>query len=180
MSERVTLVSIFNSKELDKINNIISATKEPLCKVPFIKNVGDRYRVDTLPYHFTISAWGIDDKNYIIERLSNIEFNKFKILVNGIEIMTGRENSYVLYFDLKVADELKILHQKIFDILPNKKYNPQTFKFHITITADKDYDKVMKIKNELEAVFVPFELEVDSIGLYEIYPANLVKIINAN
>lgn len=27
-------------------------------------------------------------------------------------------------------------------------------------------------------IFIPFELEVDTYGLYEIYPANLVKVFS--
>ena len=38
MNERITLVSLFNQNDLDKINNLIKIIDEPLCKVPFGKN----------------------------------------------------------------------------------------------------------------------------------------------
>ncbi len=94
--------------------------------------------------------------------------------------MNGRENSYVLYFKIKENRELKELQEKVYNILPIEKYNPNKFKFHITIHVDKDYDKIIKIKHELEKSFIPFELTVSSIGLFEIYPAKLVKKFNSD
>ena len=78
----------------------------------------------------------------------------------------------------KVEDneDLKSLQQKIYEILPNEKYNPNNFNFHITIHIDKDYNKIISMKEKILQDFIPFELEVDTFGLYEIYPAELVKI----
>ena len=109
MNERITLVSLFNQSDLEKINNIIKVINEPLCKVPFGKNVDNRIKADTLPYHFTLSAWDISQENFILQELSNINFNSFKVNVDSIEIMNGKENSYVLYFNIKVNNELKLL-----------------------------------------------------------------------
>lgn len=177
MKERITLVSLFNQNNLEKINNIIKTINEPLCKVPFGKNVDDRMKADTLPYHFTLSAWNINQENFILQELSNINFSSFKVNADSIEIMNGTENSYVLYFNIKASNELKALQEKIYNILPSEKYNPNKFQFHITITIDKDYQKIRKVKQELEKVFVPFELEVNCIGLFEIYPATLIKMV---
>lgn len=180
MNERITLVSLFNQSDLEKINNIIKVINEPLCKVPFGKNVDNRIKADTLPYHFTLSAWDISQENFILQELSNINFNSFKVNVDSIEIMNGKENSYVLYFNIKVNNELKLLQERIYNILPSEKYNPNKFQFHITITIDKDYEKIIRIKNKLKEIFIPFDLEINSIGLFEIYPATLIKIMNCN
>ncbi len=177
MNERITLVSLLNYDDLEKINSIIKVVNEQLCKVPFGKNVSDRIKVDTLPYHFTLSSWSIKKTDFIIEELSKINFNSFKVNIDDIGIMNGAENSYVLYFKIKKSNELKSLQQKIYHILPNKWYNPDNFQFHITITIDKDYEKIIKIKNKLDKVFIPFVLEIGSIGLFEIYPANLIKTV---
>ena len=123
---------------------------------------------------------GAGHSEEILKKLSNIKFNNFKITISDIEIMNGRENSYVLYFKIKENRELKQLQEKVYNILPVEKYNPNKFKFHITIHVDKDYDKIIKIKNELEQSFIPFELTVSSIGLFEIYPAKLVEKINSD
>lgn len=175
MNERITFISNFNDINLKKIEYYTKEIDYKLCKVPFGKNVDNRDEADTLPYHFTLSAWDISYEDEITNELSKIEYPKLKIFINGIEIMDGKENSYVLYFSIEKNEELKLLQQKIYDILPSEKYNPDNFNFHITIHIDKDYNKIISIKEKLLEKFVPFELEVNTFGLYEIYPAKLVK-----
>lgn len=176
MNERITLVSLFDNNNLSKIEYYTKQINEKLCKVPFGKNVNNREEVDTLPYHFTLSAWDISDEENVINELSKITFSKLKLLVNNVEIMNGKENSHVLYFSIEDNEELKSLQQKIYEVLPNEKYNPNSFNFHITIHIDKDYNKIISMKEKILQDFIPFELEVNTFGLYEIYPAELVKI----
>ena len=175
MNYRITLIPLLSIEDLNKIDNVIKNVTEPLCKVPYIKNIDNRISIDTLPYHFTLSAWNIEEKDFILKKLSNIKFNSFKITVSSIEVMNGRENSYVLYFKIKENIELQNLQKQVYNILPVEKYNPNKFKFHITIHVDRDYDKIIKIKKELEQSFIPIELTDSSIGLFEIYPAKLVE-----
>lgn len=175
MNERVTFISVFDKNNLKKLEVYASQIEEELCKVPFGKNVDNREEADTLPYHFTLSAWNIEDKDNVIEGLEKIEFSKIKILINNIGIMNGKENSYVLYFDIEDNKELKLLQQKVYNILPSEKYNPDNFQFHITIHIDKNYNKIISIKEKILENFMPFELEIDTFGLYEIYPAKLVR-----
>ena len=177
MHERITCISYFKSAELEQINNLLKHIEEPLCKVPFGKNVEDRKKADTLPYHFTLSAWDIERKEEVLQALSKIAFHPFKIQIDKIEIRKGKENSFVLYFHIQKNQELVSLHQKIYSLFPNEKYNPSHFTFHITITIDKDSEKIIRIKDELAKHFTPFELEVDELGLFEIYPAHLIKRI---
>lgn len=133
MNERITFVSMFDNYSLEKIEFYIKQINEKLCKVPFGKNVYNREDADTLPYHFTLSAWDISDEESVVQQLSKIEFPKIKILINNIEIMNGKENSYVLYFSIENNRELELLQSKIYQVLPSEKYNPNNFKFHITI-----------------------------------------------
>lgn len=179
MNERITLVAVFNEVDNDKIYNITNVTDELLCKVPFGKNVTDRITVDTLPYHFTISAWDIENKEFIIEKLDKITFSDFDLDIDTIEIREAKEDSYLLCFNIIVNDELRKLQAMIYNVFPTEKYNPDKFKFHITITVDKDYEKIAGIKKQLDKVFNPFKINVSCIKLFEIYPANLVKEINA-
>lgn len=175
MNERITFISVFNDISLEKIEHYTKKIKDKMCKVPFRKNVDNREEADTLPYHFTLSAWDISCEEKVIDELSKIEYPKLKILINDIEIMNGKENSYVLYFDIEKSEELKLLQSKIYQMLPSEKYNPENFNFHITIHIDKDYTKIIQMKKKILENFIPFELEVDTFGLYEIYPAKLVK-----
>lgn len=175
MNERITFISMFDNNNLAKIENYTKIIDDKLCKVPFGKTIDNREEADTLPYHFTLSAWDILYEEKAINELSKIEYPKLKILINNIGIMNGKENSYVLYFDIEKSEELKLLHSKIYQILPSEKYNPDNFNFHITIHIDKDYTKINLMKEKLLEKFTPFILEVDTFGLYEIYPAKLVK-----
>lgn len=175
MNKRITFVSIFDNHNLEEIELYTKQANEKLCKVPFGKNVDNRIEADTLPYHFTLSAWNICEEEKVIKELSKIQFHKLKILVNNIGIMKGKENSYVLYFNIEENEKLKLLHEQIYQILPSERYNPENFNFHITIHIDKDYNKIIAIKESILKHFTPFELEVDTFGLYEIYPAKLIK-----
>ncbi len=176
MRERVTFISIFDDFNLQKINHYTKEINDKLCKVPFGQNVANREEVDTLPYHFTtLSAWDISYEDKVINDLSKIKYPNLKILINNIEIMNGKENSFVLYFSIEQNEELKLLQSKIYQILPSEKYNPDNFKFHITIHIDKDYNKINSMKEKLLENFIPFELNVGEFNLYEIYPAKLVR-----
>lgn len=179
MNERITFISYFNDSNLEKIKSYTKQLNDKLCKVPYGVNVDSREKADTLPYHFTLSAWDIFCEEKVIDELSKIEYPKLKILINDIEIMNGKENSYVLCFNIEKSEELKLLHSKIYQVLPSEKYNPDIFNFHITIHIDKDYKKIMTMKEKLLENFTPFELEIDSFGLYEIYPAKLVKKVTS-
>ena len=179
MNERITLVSLFNLENLNKISNIINTISEPLCKVPFGKNVDNRIETDTLPYHFTIFSWDIKKEKEIIDFLSNITYKSFNVLVDKIEIVEGNEGSYELRFNVLKNDELHDIQNYIFNKYSSKYYIPENFNFHITIHIDKDYDKILNMKEKILQDFVPFELTVDTIGLFEIYPAKLVKQFNS-
>ena len=179
MNKRITFISVFDDRNMEKIKYYIKKINEKLCKVPFGKSVNNRIEADTLPYHFTLLAWDMKDKEKVITALSQIVFSKLKIYIKNVEIMNGKENSYVLYFSIEENKELKLLQEQIYHILPSERYNPENFKFHITIHIDKDYSKILSMKEQILQNFKPFELEVDTFRLYEIYPVKLVKQFNS-
>lgn len=69
MNDRITRISLFNIEDLNKISNVIKNVTDLLCKVPYIKNIDNRTSIDTLPYHFTLFAWNIEGKNFILKKL---------------------------------------------------------------------------------------------------------------
>ena len=75
--------------------------------------------------------------------------------------------------------KLKLLQEQIYHVLPNERYNLENFKFHITIHIDKDYNKIISMQEKILQDFKPFELEVNTFRLYEIYPAKLAKQFNS-
>ncbi len=58
----------------------------------FGKSVNNREIIDTLQYHFTLSAWDISYEEKVINELLKLKYPKLKILINNIEIMNGKEN----------------------------------------------------------------------------------------
>lgn len=178
MNERITLISLFDKNNMHKINSILKAVDEATCKVPFGKNVDDRVIADTLPYHFTLFSWNIKKELKVIEFLKNVKFSCFKILVDKIDIVEGNENSYVLYLNIVKNNYLYEMQKYIYEKFPSNYYNPDLFNFHITIHIDKNYNRIASIKEKIQQNFIPFELEVSKIGLFEIYPAKLVNEIS--
>lgn len=176
MNKRITFVSILNDIDLQKIEHYTKQLQDQLCKVPFGRNI-DRREADLLPYHFTFSSWDSFYGKQVINGLSKIGYPKLKICINDIGIINGKENSYVLCFVIRKNEELKLLQSKLSLILPNEQWNCSYF--HITIHIDKDYDKINSMKEKLLENFTPFELEVDTFGLYEIYPAKLIEVFHA-
>ena len=180
MNERITLISLFNEDDIEKINNVLGDVTDILCKVPFGKNVDDRFKVDTLPHHFTIFSWNIEKEKEVINFLKNISFEKFKILVDKIIIVEGNEGSFDLRFNIENNESLYNIQKTIFNEYSSKYYVPDNFNFHITIHIDKDYEKVLQIKKQIEKKFSPFTLTIKELGLFEIYPAKLVKTFKSN
>lgn len=175
MKERITFISLFNNENLEKITKYIDLIKEETCKIPFGKNVSDRITNDTLPYHFTIFSCSIKKEREMLEYLKNIKIPKINALVDKIEIWPGAENSYVLVFHIKKNEELKNFQKNITLAFTNNTYNPENYEFHITIDISKDDKKITRIKEIIEENFEPFTLEVDTFGLYEIYPAKMIQ-----
>lgn len=58
-----------------------------------------------------------------------------------------------------------------------EKYNPYQFVPHIKIHCDKDYEKLVKIKDTMMSNFINFEVRFKQIGLFEIYPTKQIEII---
>lgn len=179
MNERITFVSLFNDTAVKEITKYIDDIDMQLCKIPFGKNVDDRIANDTLPYHFTLFAMSIKKEEEFLQFLENFKFSKFKILVESLEIRSGAEDSQELLFIIKTNKELAELQEQIYNVFSSKVYVPNQFRFHITLDVSQDADKIAKLKSHIEEEFVPFELEVDVFGLFEIYPAKLIKTVTA-
>lgn len=177
MNERITLICTFDDNNNEKIKSIISQIDNNLCKVPFGKNVPDRIKADTLPYHFTLIYWKNENEDFITKELMKINFPKIKVHIDNIEIKKAAEESYELFFHIKDDTKLRLLQQVLYENIPSKIYTPGSRSFHISIHADQDYEKIHLMKQKLMKTFKPFELEVENISLYTIYPAKLINNI---
>lgn len=169
----LTLITLFDSPSRNRISKALSAVDEPLCKVPFAR-VADRIAADTLPMHFTVSAWKSSERERVLKALSRLELYPIELQVSGIGVMRGKEHSQVLYFEITPSEALTALQREVCELLPNPRYAPDDFKFHMTICIDQDNRKIRRIRDLLETQFEPFSLTVSALGLYEIYPAKQV------
>jgi len=179
MHERITLISLLDTNDLNRIKEMICIDSKALCKVPYLPTVKDRAKVDTLPFHFTLSTWDIKQKDFVLEKLNTLSFSNFTVLIDGIDIKPSINNSYCLYFSIQINDMLHALQKQIYTKVPNEKYNPTLFTMHMTIHCDKDYDTLLKFKKKIEKNFKAFELHIRRLGLFEIYPAKQIKMYNA-
>ena len=179
MKERVTLVTLFNEKVTKKINNLINIVDEPLCKVPYLASVEDRVFADTLPFHFTIIAWSKDKEKEVISILKSINFKKIKVYVDKVNVKKTSNNSYLIYLSIKENEEIKSLQRTLYEKMPVEKYNPDKFTFHISLQDEKDYEKAVSFQQKMNTVFEPFEVEISELGLFEIYPAELVYKVSS-
>lgn len=169
---RLTLISNFDDKNLQKIKTTLVGIKDDMCKIPYINGL-DREFTQNLPFHFTLYSWDENERDFVINFISKLDFKKSLVNVTGVQIMNGRDNSYVLYYTLNVGKEVLEVQEELNEVFHNPKYE-NNFNFHITICISKDYDKVLEYKKLLERNFVPFSLEVFSFSLFKIYPASKI------
>lgn len=175
MESRITIITLFSDLDESKIKNLLKDVKIPLCKVPFKKDIENRHVADTMPFHITLSAGNITNEQMEIEKLNELTFSETSITIDKLDILPGKENSYVLVFNIVPNKELTSLQKKIYKVLSTPKYNPKEIKFHITIHISKNYDEIIYLKNNIESNFKPLKLTINKIELYKIWPPRLIK-----
>lgn len=174
---RITLITYFNKKELNKIYKHIKNINFKFCKVPYGIDDQKRYEIDNLPFHFTIFATNKENQLKLLNILDTIKIRKIKLKVNEIKIMCGNKNSYVLYFGIEENIEIKNLQKMFYDSIQEEKYNPDNFRFHLTIHIDNNKELIYQLCEKIKQNFEPFYLEIDKLALYD-YPGEMIKIIS--
>ena len=179
MSKRITLISFIGKNEISKVEQLMSNVSENTCKVPYGINDEKRYEIDNLPYHFTIFATNKENQDEILEIAESINIDKIQLKVNDIKIMNARYNSYCLYLSIEENQQMKELQRIFYRKFPKEKYNPDDFIFHMTLSIDKDYNKISNLRRTLKENFKPFFLEFNVVALFD-YPGEMIKKINFN
>lgn len=178
MKRRYTCIALFDEKSLEDIHNILSKLKTyKLCKVPYLKQpytLNDRQEADTLPYHFTLSYWDENNKEEAIKIFNTIRMKRIEILVEGVKIKQGNEDSFNMYFSFTPNNDLKEIQSQIYSKTKNEKFNPDIYLPHISIHSDKDYNKLIEMRDVIMENFKPFRISFDKLGLFEIYPAKRI------
>lgn len=176
MSQRITLISMIDETEMRKVENLIKKVELKFCKMPYGIHDEKRYEIDNLPYHFTIFATDKENQEEMLELSKSINMEKIQVEIDDVKIMNGKHNSFVLYFSIKENQKLKNLQNIFYKEFPKEKYTPDTFIFHMTIHIDKDYDKILKLKDAIKHEFKPFTLEFNQVALFD-YPGEMIKKI---
>lgn len=174
MGNRITLITLFDSEQINKINALMSKINRKTCKVPYGINDEKRYEIDNLPYHFTIFATNKNNQKELLELAEILNINKIKVKVNDIKIMNARYDSYCLYLSIVENNQIKELQRLFHNKFPKEAYNPDNFIFHITLHIDKDYSTVLGLQKVLKENFESFSLEFDKLALYD-YPGDMIK-----
>lgn len=178
MKKRYTCITLFDEKSLNEIYNILSKLAVyKLCKVPYLKypySLNDREKADTLPYHFTLSYWDENNKEEAIKIFKTIHMKRIEILVEDVKIKQGNEDSFNIYFSFTPNNDLKEIQSQIYSKTKNEKFNPDTYLPHISIHSDKDYNKLIEMRDVIMENFKPFRISFDKLGLFEIYPAKRI------
>ena len=79
-----------------------------------------------------------------------------------------------MYFSFTPNNDLREIQTQIYNMTRNDKFNPSIYTPHISIHTDKDYNKIIEMKNKIMQDFEPFTISFDKLGLFEIYPAKKV------
>lgn len=170
-----TIVTHFDAEGYKKLHTILSVVSdERICRVPYGRVEDNRrYQVDTLPYHITVSS-SKGPLDHLMSTLDGFQFSPFNVSIVGLNVMSGKNNSQVLCFEVAPSGEMDMLQLEMYRLLGNEKYFPGKNVPHVTLCISKDYGKIDRIKNLVLSNFVPFTIKVISVGLYEIWPGKLV------
>ena len=171
MSKRITCVALFAPEDLAKIESLVSVAGENN-KVPCF--VEGRENLDTLPRHSTLIAWDASLKEEIIKAFRTIKTGDMALEVSSVKLNQAKDKSYVLKFIVNWNENLKQVQKALYNLLPNERFEPNAYETHITIHADWDYEKILKMQALINANFEPFTMKVDEIGIFEIYPAESI------
>jgi len=168
---RITLITFSEQKEL---NNLLKNINIEMCKVPYGIDDKNRFKIDNLPFHFTIFATDKKNERELLQMLQNVSISSFILKINRLEIMPGRNNSFILYFGIEESKELKELQRYFYEYFGEEKYNPETFLFHMTLHIDYNYELIQELYKTISVSFQPFIIEVNDLALFD-YPGEMIQ-----
>lgn len=171
-----TLITLFDECSYRKLYSVLGNVNfDNLCRVPYGRVSDDlRCLLDTLPLHFTISS-SKDGLSDIMEKMRNFSFCPFEVVVDGIDVMKGKDDSYVLYFKIRQNQNMDNLRKSVYALLGNPSYLPDRHINHMTLNITKDKIQTKQLKQILKD-FTPFPLTIISLGLYQIWSGKLCSI----
>lgn len=107
--------------------------------------------------------------------MRNFSFCPFEVVVDGIDVMKGKDDSYVLYLKIMQNPNMDNLRRSVYALLENPSYLPDRHINHMTLNITKDKQLINQLKRALKDL-PPFSLTIISLGLYKIWPGKLQAI----
>lgn len=171
-----TLVTLFDECSYRKLYSVLGNVDiGSLCRIPYGRVADDlRFLLDTLPLHFTVSS-SKDCLSDLMERMRKFSFYPFEVVVNGIDVMSGKEDSYVLYFKIRQDSNMDNLRRSVYSLLSNPSYLPDRHINHMTLSITKDKQQMEQLIRTLKDI-PPVPLKITSLGLFKIWPGKLQAI----
>lgn len=171
-----TLITLFDECSYRKLYSVLGNVNfDNLCRVPYGRVSDDlRCLLDTLPLHFTISS-SKDGLSDIMGKMRFFSFCPFEVVVDGIDVMKGKDDSYVLYFKIRQNQNMDNLRKSVYALLGNPSYLPDRHYNHMTLNITKDKQLINQLKRTLKDLS-SFSLKITSLGLFKIWPGKLQAI----
>lgn len=146
-------------------------------KIPFGRGC-DRKKADAqLRHHITVAYRSGETDSVFMERIGDFCFpGPCRVTVTGTGLMTGVENSLVLFLEVSLSDEYCEMCGEV-----RKALQKETAKHpHITLAISRNHDQIRRIRQSIERdVRFPFTLTVTGLFLYRIWdPVSLVRIFD--
>lgn len=95
--------------------------------------------------------------------------------MDGIDVMKGKDDSYVLYFKIRQNQNMDNLRKSVYALLGNPSYLPDRHYNHMTLNITKDKQLINQLKRTLKDLS-SFSLKITSLGLFKIWPGKLQAI----
>ncbi len=143
---RITLITYFKKEELNKIYENIKYVNYHLCKFPYGINDNKRYKLDNLPYYFTIFATNKENETKLLKIANKIKITKINLKINEIKVMNRKNNSYVLYLGIENNNYMKKLQKLFYEEFHEENFTPFYLEFNELALFDYPGNIITTIK----------------------------------
>lgn len=135
-------------------------------KIPFGRNCDRRAANSVMDYHLTMFHWAKEQDKYYLDRIRNLKPMPCQISVTGMNLMSAKEGSWLLYFSVEPGQGFRNLSDAVEECVQNC---CSSF-LHITLAVSTDREELVTIKEHiLQTVTFPFSLDVEGLDLYHIW-----------
>ena len=157
--------ALYLSAQFDKeTQSILSGYYDALHQTGFVGK-----QTKNIPYHFTLGSQSVDYEEQLTDTLDKVCSNTRCIDINLSHI--GLFGLNVLFIAPCMNFELLNLQQSFFRGCGTGSHN---WVAHATLLIDEP-ETILKALPIVAANFKPFEARIESVGLYEFFPARLIK-----